>query len=81
MDELTRSRIALSELALKYRQADFPELEFEDKRFFNDIGKILGYMHYILMAYSYADEEKKLRIRRVVSQLVEAYMCLLKEIG
>lgn len=57
----------LGELSLLFRTPS--DTCVEDNRLYNDVGKILGDIHFILQMYKYADEDRKLKIRRKVAQL------------
>lgn len=61
----------LCDIALKFRCSDmeFSEFSIEDKKMLNDVGKIIGYLCFLLLKYEYTNEEEKLEIRRNIVRI------------
>jgi len=47
----------------------FEDLSLEERTLLNDVGKILGIIHSELMGYRYANEDEKLKIRRLMHEI------------
>ena len=71
----------LEEIATAFRHADkeFGTLQFEKKTLLNDVGKMLETLTFLLRKYDLANENEKLKIRKIAHDLRQKFTDVMKD--